>query len=160
VRPLPLMIVLGLVTSSRPASATPNFPATVQKDLGLAQEPACTLCHRGGEATGTVVTPFGTALRNRGLVAYDESSLANALQALEGEKTDANSNGVPDIDELRAGADPNAGAAATAGPVYGCNTAPQGPRRTVAGTCVALFLLALRRRRKAAPSFLRPTERI
>src|SRR5689334_7110917 len=81
-----------------PAGATPNFPAQVAAELDLGAAPPCSLCHEGATKLGTVITPFGTSMRGRGLVAYDEQSLVNALLALEGEATDSDDDGLGDIE--------------------------------------------------------------
>src|SRR6266446_5698827 len=97
----PILIAVALL-------ATPNFPGVIQRQLGLAAPPQCTICHAtdaGG--AGTVVQPFGVYLRSRGLRPFDESSLRNALLAAAGEHHSSNSSGISDIDALKAGEDPN-----------------------------------------------------
>jgi hypothetical protein len=119
------LVLLGTLTASRPASATPSFPDVIQAELGLATAPDCTLCHRGAPRRGTVTTPFGRSARDRGLVADDDGSLRTALRRLEGERVDSDGDGTPDIEELRAGGDPNLlpdGSSPTdeLTPTYGC----------------------------------------
>ena len=91
------------------AHATPNFPNAVKSDLSLSSAPSCSLCHTDGNqgGTGTVNTPFGKNMRARGLVAYDTSSLSTALTAMESGKVDSAGSCLPDIEELKAGRDPN-----------------------------------------------------
>jgi len=111
------------------ARATPNFPGAIQRELGLQSPPPCTICHATNEGgTGTVVKPFGIYLRSRGLVPFDEGSLHIALLAAAGERHDSSGSGVTDIDQLKAGNDPNsppgggsAGSSVSA-PSYGCST--------------------------------------
>jgi len=107
--------------------ATPNFPAVIQQQLGLPEAPRCTVCHEtdaGG--IGTVVKPFGIYLISRGLRAGDETSLKNALLADAGEKHSSNGR-TSDLEALRAGEDPNGGAAAALpDPAHGCSSAPSG----------------------------------
>jgi hypothetical protein len=84
-------------------------------------------------------------MRSRGLVAYDEASLANARIALEGEGTDSDGDGVGDIEELRQEADPNAGEGGEAAvvPEYGCSAGLRGSPASSRGTSGAAFILAL-----------------
>ncbi|MEI7892479.1 MAG: hypothetical protein WCI05_05280 [Myxococcales bacterium] len=91
------------------AGATPSFPSVTQCYLALSYTPACTLCHVGAEQRGTVTTPFGRSMIDRGLVANDEASLKHALDRMQSERVDSNGDGLADIDALRAGKDPNAG---------------------------------------------------
>jgi hypothetical protein len=97
----------ALSVASR-ASATPNFPAAIQQDLGLSSAPDCTLCHNnelGG--VGTVTTPFGKNMVERGLIAFSTSSLQTALDAMEAEHVVSAGGCLPDIEELKAGRNPN-----------------------------------------------------
>jgi len=60
-------------------------------------------------------------MRSRGLVSQNIASLDTALDALAAERTDSDHDGVPDIDELEAGSDPNvAGGGSVPPPSYGC----------------------------------------
>jgi hypothetical protein len=103
------LLVLGVVLMAPiAAQATPNFPAAIARDLQLSSPPPCTICHATNEGgTGTVVKPFGKYMISRGLVPFDESSLANALAAAEAERHDSNGDGITDVDALRRGLDPN-----------------------------------------------------
>lgn len=137
---LALVGVLALIGISSSAHATPNFPDVVASHLGLEAPPDCTLCHIGTPARGTVTTPFGATLRSRGAQAYDEAALRRALDALTAERKDSDSDGTPDIDELRAADDPNSGAGGPAvTPDYGCTAAPG---RGEAPLYLAVMLLA------------------
>ncbi|MBP9112303.1 MAG: hypothetical protein KBF88_05810 [Polyangiaceae bacterium] len=106
--------------------ATPTFPGVIQSELGLAERPDCELCHSGGvTGRGTVNTPFGKSLRDRGLSAGNQSSLKTAIAALTAEKTDSDADGKGDIEELKTDADPNVSSAGGGGtpveaPEYGC----------------------------------------
>ncbi len=104
---------------------------------------------------GTVNTPFGTAMRARGLLAYDEPSLLAALDRMATEMVDSDGDGTPDIEELRMAQDPNAapGASSTFSPTYGCHVATANGRDPVAAIGAALVALAVaafttRRRRR------------
>jgi len=104
--------------------ATPDFPGAVQRQLGLAAPPQCTICHStNAGGVGTVVQPFGIYLRSRGLQPFDETSLQNALLADTAEHHSSNGSGISDIDALKAGEDPNAPGGATGlTPAYGCSS--------------------------------------
>ncbi|MBX3197397.1 MAG: hypothetical protein KF894_04500 [Labilithrix sp.] len=150
-RLLALLSTSLLVASARTARATPNFPDVVASHLALDAAPPCTLCHVGTPARGNVTTPFGATLRSRGAVAYDEAALRLALDALAAERKDSDGDGVPDIDELRAGDDPNGAPGAVTTPEYGCAI---GRATGAAGTATAAgaalgFALALTCTRRA-----------
>ncbi|WP_394829145.1 thrombospondin type 3 repeat-containing protein [Pendulispora albinea] len=141
-----------LVTA--PASATPNFPPAIQSTLQLNAAPPCTLCHltdSGGK--GTVVTPFGRLMMQRGLVEEDETALKTALMAVEAEGKDSDGDGVGDIAELRAGTDPNTPPGGEASiPAYGCG-AQVSPGRALPNAGLVLLAAAvtigLRRRARS-----------
>ncbi|HVJ94264.1 MAG TPA: thrombospondin type 3 repeat-containing protein [Labilithrix sp.] len=151
-RLLPFAIVLGVSTLALPARATPTFPDVIEEKLGLTTQLRCSLCHAGTPSRGTVSTPFGRAMRSRGMEAYDENSVRVAIDALTAEKKDSDGDGVSDVDELKEGTDPNA----TAGeerviPEYGCASTSR-----TAGTSspTVIFLPAL-----ALAAFVRRTRR-
>lgn len=160
-----LVLFTALLAASA-ARATPNFPPFIRASESLASEPQCTLCHLGTPGVGTVTTPFGRAMRDRGLVPYDTSSLSAALSAMRADAVDSDRDGTTDLDELAAGTDPNVSEFAPPGsggggdalqlgePAYGCTAAGSGP---AGATFVALATLAIRaarrrRGRSAAPS--------
>ena len=101
--------LVGLVLfCGLPAAASSGFPAVVQGHLSLSQQPACALCHTNGiTGMGTVNTPFGSALRAKGLVAGNDASLTAALDALSAAGTDSDQDGTGDVAELTAGRNPN-----------------------------------------------------
>jgi hypothetical protein len=103
--------------------ATPTFPSVVAAAVS-GPAPSCSVCHQGATMRGTVTTPVGAALRERGLQAGDEASLKEALRTLAGVDSDA--DGVADLQELSEGADPNRAQSAEAPPLprYGCATSP------------------------------------
>lgn len=150
-------LALALLGAASPALATPNFPPRIQAELGLGAAPACTLCHEGPTQRGTVTTPFGVSMLSRGLDAYDEQLLVNALLALDGEGKDSDGDGAPDIDELRQGDDPNAGPGGDAPivPDYGCSVAaPPGQRPgggALSAWAPALLLALAALARRSAP---------
>ena len=108
-RPLIRTLILALFLAAPTAAlATPTFPEVIRQTLNASTAPACSVCHAGGETgRGTVTTPFGQAMMARGLSAGDETSLRAALGSMETDKVDSNKNGILDVDELRAGRNPN-----------------------------------------------------
>lgn len=101
---------LLLLLTALPAWATDTFPSTIQSKYSLGDLPPelCALCHTNGiTGSGTVNTPFGRALRMRGLQPSDETSLRAALDALAAESVDSDGDGVTDVAELMAGTSPN-----------------------------------------------------
>jgi MYXO-CTERM domain-containing protein len=78
-----------------------------------------------------------------------------ALDAMEKDATDTDGDGVPDVEELRAGTDPDSPVpgATTADPKYGCGVASNPDRRgwpiTLAFAIAALALRLRRRERRA-----------
>ncbi|MBX7117054.1 MAG: thrombospondin type 3 repeat-containing protein [Myxococcaceae bacterium] len=97
--------------------ATPNFPAELQRLANADVLPDCAVCHQGTPAAGTVVTPFGTAMREAGLKANDVASLEAAWAQLE--EHDSDGDGVSDKQALAEGENPNG-----KGFSYGCASAP------------------------------------
>ena len=141
-------LVVATLLAGGLAHASSNYPAEIRAHLGLSYTPDCTLCHNvpsGGY--GTVTTPFGTSMRARGLVAQNVQSLDTALDALAAEKTDSDGDGVPDIDELKAGTNPNSSGGAVPPPTYGCFDVSGQPGSPLALLPVALALVLLRLRR-------------
>jgi hypothetical protein len=138
-----LVLALALLGAG-PVSASSNYPTEIQKQLQLTYTPACAICHAGGvTGYGTVTTPFGEAMRARGLVCCDIASLDTALAALEGEMS-------PYVGYLKEGLDPNNPSAGAVPPAtYGCWTVTdRGPLQGAAGAfLVALALLVGLRRR-------------
>jgi len=147
-RPHPLFLAVAL-TAPIAARATPNFPAAIQKNLQLSAPPACTICHATNDGgSGTVTKQFGKYLVSRGLVPFDENSLAGALAAAAGERHDTDGDGILDIDALKQGLDPNGSSSPTAAledPTFGCSTARSG-----GATNTALLVLVVLLRLAAA----------
>lgn len=155
------------LVAPRVASATPNFPDAIATHLMLAAPPQCAICHNGGiTGRGTVTTPFGKSMRAHGLVAFDETSLVSALDQLASGKVDSLGDGTGDIDDLKAGRDPNVpdgdGGAnvhveTPVVPAYGCgaHVAPVSPPRDAAdpwavlGAVLAAAALVVSRRRRS-----------
>jgi hypothetical protein len=144
------------------AAASPPYPGLIHDHLSLSYAPPCSICHQNGvTGYGTAITPFGQSMRDQGLRAEDPGSLATALDQLAANNTDSDGDGVPDIQELVKGTDPNGpgvlGATRTPQLAYGCGAAitPIRPSRgsgsAFAGVLLgALGLAAVRRRRRGA----------
>ena len=136
------------------AHATPNFPSAIQRDLSAMSRPACIVCHNNSSGgIGTVTTIFGTYMRSRGLVLYDEGSLQNALDAARAEKHDSNGDGIDDVAALTEGLDPNAASGdhgvSREPPGYGCGEriAPGVGVDGSFGAAIAIAFAAAARRR-------------
>ena len=87
-------------------------------------------------------------MRSRGLVARSDSTLKNALAAAAGERQDSDGDGTIDIDELKAGLDPNGDQ-----PEFGCVGRIGSPKSDsatlfVSGAALAAIFLVRRRRRR------------
>ena len=89
-------------------AASPGFPLELKNTLGAPVVPQCTICHQtnvGG--VGTVVKPFGVAMQEHGLVLEDVPSLHSALDGMRTDAVDSDGDGTIDVDEVKAGDDPN-----------------------------------------------------
>jgi hypothetical protein len=87
-------------------------------------------------------------MRSRGLNAYDERSLKTALMAITAEKKDSDEDGVADVEELKAGENPNVAAGDDfPPPEYGCAVGSRhgGEERLALG--FGILLAAMTRRR-------------
>lgn len=157
---------LLLVLHTAPAFASPTYPPTIQAQLGLTAAPDCILCHRddaGG--VGTVIRPFGrTMIDHFGLTGGSNIvALKAALEGDDAEHLDSDGDGVPDIEELRAGTDPNVGASGVEAasdvplPETGCTflARPPASRAPLSTALAGLVLVLARRRRRARAAKLR-----
>jgi hypothetical protein len=100
------VLIYGIFLTTN-VSAMPTFPSEIQTHLHLTYTPQCTLCHGSISGGGPVVQPFGDAMLAAGLTISGGSTLTNALDKLAQDNTDSDGDGVPDIDELKAGTNPN-----------------------------------------------------
>jgi hypothetical protein len=107
-RTAPFVALAAAVVASN-ALASESYPHTLDRALDMSCPPDCTLCHttRSGGAL-TANTPVGISMRRAGLECCDTSQLLDVIAALETDGTDSDADGVSDVDELRAGDDPNA----------------------------------------------------
>jgi hypothetical protein len=150
---LGLLALCSLLWSSL-AQAKPEFPNEVRSVLGLSYDVPCSVCHIEGNTGGsTAITPFALSLRARGLTDTTQS-LSSALNQLETDAVDSDGDGVSDVDELKAGTDPNSSTNTSIvndqEPGYGCGgSAPHGRSGPAVASASALALawFALRRRR-------------
>jgi hypothetical protein len=135
------------------AGATPNFPGAIKDKLSAVAAPECAICHVSGRVggRGTVNTPFGAAMRARGLVLYDEASLGTALAQIEKDGVDSDGDGTIDVDAVRMGKNPNPSSDV---PTYGCvgRVSPAAPTdsRLPAFGMLFLVIAAIARRRRIA----------
>jgi hypothetical protein len=92
-----------------PARADATFPGKIQTALGLSYTPPCNICHTSPAGFPAPTTePFAQAMKSAGLIAPDPSNtLQTALSALEGAMQDSDCDGIPDIEQLKEGRDPN-----------------------------------------------------
>jgi hypothetical protein len=104
-----LLVAAAALLVAASARASESYPETVEGALATPCPPACTTCHtrpEGGELTAN--TPVGISARRAGLECCNPNLLREVLATLETNATDSDMDGVPDMDELRAGTDPNA----------------------------------------------------
>lgn len=103
-----LCVLVASLVAPR-ARASESYPEAIDRALGTPCPPACITCHTrpsGGELTAN--TLVGISMRRAGLKCCDTSLLFDVLATLEANGTDSDTDGTPDIEELRAGTDPNA----------------------------------------------------
>jgi len=145
------VLAMGVASS---ALALPRFPGEVADLLGTDAVPGCKLCHLEAKTTGvTAATPFVLSLEARGFDGK-ASNLGGALTRSETDRVDTDGDGTIDVEELRAGTDPNspfAGASSADDPTYGCALTGRG--RGVAPALLTLgAVLILQRRRRVLSS--------
>lgn len=137
------LICAGMLLGVQNANASPNYPAILDKQLGVScPRPLtrCLICHvtaAGGE--GTAKQPFAMALKNDYGLSGGKAGgeLVKALEALP-EDLDTDGDGTPDLEELRNCGNPS-GADLSEGPGYGCTLrSPPAEREGLDGWFAAL----------------------
>ncbi len=103
------LTLLTVLCATTAAFASDVYLLTIRGKYDIDPVPQqCALCHTNGiTGYGTVSTPFGVTLRDRGLTAKAEALLDEILDELEADDVDSDGDGTSDVDELRAGTDPN-----------------------------------------------------
>jgi hypothetical protein len=94
--------------SSSPAAASPKYSDRLEERFDMTCAPTCLLCHtnaQGGFATAN--TKFGVSLRKAGLSCCDLSDFDDLIDEVEEAETDSDDDGIPDLEELADGTDPN-----------------------------------------------------
>jgi len=164
---MPIFAALVLASGVRIATAhaSSSFPGAIKEHLALSTAPDCALCHRDGVTNEeTATTPFARSMRTRGMVGNDATAaLTAAVDQMVRDKVDSDGDGVVDIDELKAGTDPNVSQKGDGGtdqvpkPEYGCSAAPGShPRSIAAASLVAAAVAVALRKRRARTSFPEP----
>lgn len=155
---LALLLALSALAFATGAQASTTYPAAVADALEMPCVPACTLCHRDNNGgIRTVVQPFGLSMMDAGLKFFVPETVPGVLGTLEVEGTDSDGDGETDVDELRAGRDPNGDLdLCDRAAQYGCFNSIAPPRAaartndlTSAILCGLLIGLWLRRKENA-----------
>jgi len=161
---LGLGLSLGIALVSSTAFASSGFPLKIQATLMSTADVPCIVCHDTDEGgKGSVNRAFGRRMVGYGLVGGDEQGLATLLLSLRNMQDDTDGDGIGDIDELKAGTNPNINditgeeAQDYPPPVYGCHAGGRAgawPRERGAAWGAACLVLAVglhaRLRRRAA----------
>jgi hypothetical protein len=161
-----LPLSLFVATFSPPtARASEIFPITIQTTLALGSAPPCVLCHDtelGGSDTAN--QPVGRTMSGYGLMGGDTGMLTTILGQMRDAKDDSDRDGTSDIDELKAGTNPNINDITGeppgdyAPPVYGCHVRaghaaalhPHGNWAAVAASVMGLLWLRSRMQQRRA----------
>jgi hypothetical protein len=156
------LVVASAMLAVVPALASPTYPPTIQSELMLEHMPDCTLCHRDDNGgLGTVIRPFGRTMLNHFQLTGNNNVnlLKEAIEGDDAEHLDSDGDGVPDIDELRMGTDPNVGASGVEAPLdvplpeTGCAFAARPLGR--GGEALALLFVGLILFRRRSRAFTR-----
>jgi hypothetical protein len=124
-------IAASLLLSASSAQASGGYPAAIAAKFSVTQ-PQCTLCHNNpAGGGGTATQPFALTMKSKyGLTGG--GALAALQTGLDANTDDTDGDGVGDVDEIKAGGDPNvSGGTPVEPPSYGCieqNGSIAGPR--------------------------------
>jgi hypothetical protein len=93
------------------ASAYLTFPPWIQSDLALDYTLTyCQICHNNPNGgIGTVTMPFGVAMKTEGTLVFSstQAEVDAALGDVAKNMIDSDCNGIPDIQQLKDGRNPN-----------------------------------------------------
>jgi hypothetical protein len=145
------LVPLGVaLTSAPPAHADPGLPQFIEQHLQMPCLPQCTICHKDNQGGFGTLRPgkFGANMEMYfGLNPTDHGTWASALDQSEKAGFDTDKDGMPDIQELRKGDDPNdpspgASVCSDENLKYGClHVAPQPRADGFAAACGAAALV-------------------
>ncbi len=162
------LFAAGVLFVAASAGADPLVPPFLASHVPMPCTPDCILCHNddtGGTANlrnavknGQSVPGFGSTLRDDcGFTVEQQDTYASGLATCVAKKIDTDGDGVDDIDELKAGTDPNDPTNSNSicnngGPTYGCaRLSPKGSVDGIAsaasGAVLVLGFGLMRRRR-------------
>lgn len=123
-------LAAALLFTSSSALASSTYPGVIASKYSVTA-PQCTLCHNNpAGGSGTATQPFASTMTGKGLTGGSATDLLGTL--LDASTSDTDGDGVTDVDELKAGGDPNvSGGTPVEPPSYGCieqNGSIAGPR--------------------------------
>ena len=143
-------LVLGASTIALPARALEDYADEIAKRLELADKPSCHYCHAVGADGVATDTAFADALKTRGFSRRNGlPSLRRALTRLDEDGADSDGDGVGDVDELIAAANPN-DPTDMGRPAQGCSLSLH-QREPFAMCWLAALIVGWMRRRRERP---------
>lgn len=109
----------ALLLASPSAHASSGYPGAIATKYSVAA-PQCTLCHNNPQGGGgTATQPFAATMIPLGLSGGSATDKLTA--ALDANTADTDGDGKTDVDEIKAGEDPNvSGGTPVEPPSYGC----------------------------------------
>ena len=117
---LSIALTTLLLTLASTALGKPEFVEPLEEATGAPCLPQCNICHASLSGGGEPVQPFVESLERFGEI-EGEDAIKAAVALLEQQGVDSDGDGVGDIEEIRAGQDPNyAGDALICQPDVGC----------------------------------------
>ena len=152
-----VFVVAALSLAAVGARASGNYPGDIADHLG-GPAPACTLCHASPGGGGPGVTAVASAMAAEGLTGgANTTAMLAAIDALDAAGTDSDGDEVSDVDELRAGTDPNVAGSTGGGgdtppaPAYGfgCAASPVSTDAPLLAALAVFAVAGLARRRRS-----------